>query len=67
MGVDGKVVLRPQLSGSSLSLKAFLKLQGMLGDQYGTLVDGLSGGMGKNGSLSLQITGTPGAPQVNPI
>ena len=67
MGVDGKVVLRPQFSGSSLSLKAFLKLQGMLGDQYGMLVDGLSNGMGKNGSLSLQITGTPGAPNVNPI
>jgi hypothetical protein len=67
MGMDGKVVLRPQFAGSSLSLKAFLKLQGMLGEQYGMLVDGLSNGMSKNGTMNLQITGTLSAPQFNPI
>ena len=67
MGVDGKVSLRPQMSNSDLSLKAFVKLQGLLGEQYGMLVDALSNGMSKNGSLNLQIAGTVGAPQVNPI
>lgn len=67
VGVDGKVALRSSFSSSDLSLKAFLKLQGLLGEQYGMLIDGLSNGMAKNGSLSLQITGTVGAPQFNPI
>jgi len=67
VGVDGKVALRSTMPLSDLSLKAFLKLQGLLGEQYGMLVDGLSNGMSKNGSLSLQITGTVGAPQFNPI
>jgi len=67
VGVDGKVAIRSSLSNSDLSLKAFLKLQGLLGEQYGMLVDGLSNGMAKNGSLNLQITGTVGAPQFNPI
>ena len=67
MGVDGKMALRPQLSNSDLNLKAFIRLKGLLGDQYGILIDGLSNGMGKNGSISLQIGGTLGAPQMNPI
>jgi len=67
VGVDGKVALRSSVSSSDLSLKAFLKLQGLLGEQYGMLVDGLSNGMAKNGSLSLQITGTVASPQFNPI
>jgi type II secretion system protein N len=67
VGVDGKVAIRSSVSSSDLSLKAFLKLQGLLGEQYGMLVDGLSNGMAKNGSLSLQITGTVGSPQINPI
>jgi type II secretion system protein N len=67
MGVDGKVALRPQMTNSDLSLKGFVKLHGLLGEQYGMLIDGLSNGMSKNGSLSLQIAGTLGAPQVNPI
>lgn len=67
VGVDGKVAFRSSVSSSDLSLKAFLKLQGLLGEQYGMLVEGLSNGMAKNGSLSLQITGTVGSPQFNPI
>lgn len=67
VGVDGKVALRASMPSSDLSLKAFLKLQGLLGEQYGMLVDGLSNGMSKNGSMNLQITGTLSAPQFNPI
>jgi hypothetical protein len=67
MGIDGKVALRPQMPNSDLSLKAFIKLQGLLGDQYGMILDGLSNGMSKGGMLNLQIAGTLGAPQVNPI
>lgn len=67
VGVDGKVALKSSMTNSDLSLKAFLKLQGLLGEQYGMLVDGLSNGMSKNGSLNLQISGTVGSPQVNPI
>jgi hypothetical protein len=67
MGVDGKVVLRAQTANSDLNLKAFVRLKGILGDQYGPLIDAFSNGMGKNGSLNLQIAGTVGAPQMNPI
>jgi len=67
VGVDGKVDLKSSFSSSDLSLKAFLHLKGILGDQYGMLVDGLSNGMSKNGSLSLEIKGPVGAPQFNPI
>jgi hypothetical protein len=67
MGVDGKVVLRPQTANSDLNLKAFVRLKGLLGEQYGPLIDAFSNGMGKNGSLNLQIAGTLGAPQMNPI
>jgi hypothetical protein len=67
MGVEGKVALRAQMANSDLSLKAFVKLQGLLGEQYGVLVDAISNGMSKNGSLNLQIAGTVGAPQINPI
>jgi type II secretion system protein N len=67
MGVEGKVALRAQMANSDLSLKAFVRLQGLLGEQYGVLVDAISNGMSKNGSLNLQIAGTVGAPQINPI
>lgn len=67
LGIDGKVALRPQMSNSDLSLKAFVKLQGLLAEQYGVLVDSLSNGLGKNGSFNLQIGGTLAAPEVNPI
>lgn len=67
MGIDGKVVLRSQTANSDLSLKAFVRLKGLLGEQYGPLIDAFSNGMGKNGSVSLQIAGTLGAPQMNPI
>ena len=66
-GVDGKVVLRAQTSNSDLSLKAFVRLKGLLGEQYGPIIDAFSNGMGKNGSVSLQIAGTLAAPQMNPI
>jgi hypothetical protein len=67
MGVDGKVVLRAQTANSDLSLKAFVRLKGLLGEQYGPIIDAFSNGMGKNGSVSLQIAGTLAAPQMNPI
>jgi hypothetical protein len=67
MGVEGKVAVRPLMTNSDLSLKAFVRLQGLLGEQYGVLIDALSSGMSKNGSLNLQIAGTLGAPQINPI
>lgn len=67
LGIDGKVALRPQTANSDMNLKAFVRLKGALGDQYGMLIDGLSNGMGKNGSLNIQIGGTLGSPQMNPI
>jgi hypothetical protein len=66
LGLDGKVALRQQFSSSDLSLNAFVKLQGILGEQYSFILDGISGGLSKGGSLNLQIAGTLGAPQFNP-
>jgi hypothetical protein len=66
LGIDGKVVLKAQTAQSDLRLKAFARLKGLLGEQYGALVDAFSGGLAKNGALDVQISGSIGAPEFKP-
>jgi type II secretion system protein N len=67
LGADGKITLKPIFSASVLGLNAFLHLKGALGEQYGMLVDAMSGGLSKEGSINVQVSGTMAAPQFNPI
>lgn len=67
LGVDGKVALKPKISMSAMSLKAFVHLKGALGEQFGAIVDAISAGMSKDGAVNVQIGGTIGVPKYDPI
>jgi type II secretion system protein N len=67
IGVDGKVALKPKISMSALSLKAFMHLKGVLGEQFGSLIDAISNGLAKDGAINVQIGGTVEVPKYDPI
>jgi hypothetical protein len=67
MGVDGKMTLKSKIAASPVNLRAFVHLKGSLGEQFGTLVDAVSGGLSKDGVLNLQVGGTVGVLSYVPI
>ncbi len=67
LGVDGKMTLNPKFSTSPMNLKAFVHLKGALGEQFGSLIDAISGGISKDGAINLQIGGTVSTPKYDPI
>jgi hypothetical protein len=62
LGIDGKVNVKNVIASSDMDLKLLVKLSGGLGEKFGWVMDGISGGASKGGSLNLQIRGTLGAP-----
>lgn len=62
LGVDGKINVKNSFNASDLDLKLLVKLSGGLGEKFGWVMDGLSGGASKGGNLNLQIRGTVGMP-----
>ncbi|MCX6123488.1 MAG: type II secretion system protein GspN [Proteobacteria bacterium] len=62
IGSDGKINIKNSFMASDLDLKVIVKLTGGLGEKFGWVMDGLSGGASKGGNLSLQVRGTIGSP-----
>jgi hypothetical protein len=62
LGVDGKINVKNTVTASDLDLKVLVKLSGGLADKFGWVMDGLTSGASKGGSLNLQLRGTLGAP-----
>lgn len=67
IGLDGKIGVKNVIAQSDLDLKLAVKLSGGLGDKFGWVMDGLSGGASKGGNLNLQLRGTIGAPVPTPM
>lgn len=67
IGADGKIAVKNNFSASDLDMKLAVKLSGGLGDKFGWVMDGLSGGASKGGSLNLQLRGTVAAPVTTPL
>lgn len=67
IGLDGKIGIKNVMAQSDLDLKLAVKLSGGLGDKFGWVMDGLSGGASKGGNLNLQLRGTIGAPVPTPM
>lgn len=61
-GADGKINVKNSFNASDLDLKLIVRLSGGLGEKFGWVMDGLSGGASKGGNLNLQVRGTVGAP-----
>lgn len=62
LGIDGKINLKASIPASDLDLKVLVHLGGGLGEKFGWVMDGLSGGASKGGHLSMQVRGTIEAP-----
>ena len=67
IGVDGKIGVKNVMAQSDLDLKLAVKLSGGLGDKFGWVMDGLSGGASKGGNLNMQVRGTMAAPVTTPL
>lgn len=67
IGSEGKISVKNVIAQSDLDLKLAVRLSGGLGEKFGWVMDGLSGGASKGGNLNLQLRGTVGAPVPTPL
>ncbi len=67
IGLDGKIAVKNAMPASDLDLKLAVKLSGGLGEKFGWVMDGLSGGASKGGNLNLQLRGTVASPIPTPL